>query len=160
MTEFWPIEWEQKWYMLFLGLAYKNFIHGSPFPLFSHLLTECCGSRWSWGSYVKNIKALINQTSLVIAWSKASPPFIQTPIQLWARNIYCSKPLRFFSLSVNTGSICFITNMMFRLYSCPFSKPGSVNFLVILWASEYPFLFVTQNWFSYLQLKSRLIHYL
>ena len=139
MTEFWPLIWEQKWWMLLPDLAYKNFTHGPPLPLFSYLLTECWGSRWSWESYVENVKALISLNSLVIAWSKASP-FLWIPIELWVRNtVSCLKPLRFHSLSVNTDSMSVLQLMYWLLpylYSCPFSKAGVV--LATLWASEYP----------------------
>lgn len=53
--------------MLLPVLAYKTFTHGSPFLLFSHLLTKCWSSRWSWESGVEIVKALINSNSLVIA---------------------------------------------------------------------------------------------
>lgn len=76
VTEFWPLIWEQKWWMLLPDLAYKNFTHGPPLSPFSYLLTECWGSRWSWESYVENVKALISLNSLVNAGSKPSPPFL------------------------------------------------------------------------------------
>ena len=76
VTEFWSLIWEQKWWMLLPVLAYKTFTRGSPFLLFSRLLTKCWSSWWSWESGVEIVKALINPSSLVIAWSKPSSSFL------------------------------------------------------------------------------------
>ena len=106
VTEFWPLRWEQKWWMLLPVLAYKNFTHGSPFLLFSHLLTKCWSSRWSWESGVEIVKALINSNSLVIAWSKASSSFLQTSAEICMRNIAsCLKSFEFYSLSIYIDSL-------------------------------------------------------
>jgi len=106
VTEFWPLIWEQKWWMLLPVLAYKNFTHGSPFLLFSHLLAKCWSSRWSWESGVEIIRALINSNSLVITWSEASSSFLQTSTEICMRNIAsCLKPLKFYSLSINNDSL-------------------------------------------------------
>lgn len=159
VTEFWPLIWEQKWWMLLPDLAYKNFTHGPPLSPFSYLLTECWGSRWSWESYVENVKALISLNSLVNAGSKPSPPF------LWFQ-LNFEWEIQYLVLSHGDFTVYLLIQIVRLYYNVRvaalslflpiFQSWCGLGHAVSFWISFQfiSFLFVIQNWFTCLQLKS------